>query len=198
MKFNFVYLLEYAIFHSQELFGNTKLASFETIQRSTSFFTFHFSCRFMESPFNENQNKEAISEIAKTQAKTLDGKIGVDGKELNKNTPKIGGYSFIKDPSPCPDAMASPLMTWGMIEGTPFRLDGSDTPLPKLVIFFHSMFCQNFTYRFKNFFRTPGPSFRMNEPSKRERIALELAEKASGKDKDRKKKAMEAARRIAR
>ncbi|XP_044763077.1 splicing factor ESS-2 homolog [Coccinella septempunctata] len=131
--------------------------------------------RFVENPFNENQNKETLSEIAKTQAKTLDGKIGVDGKELNKETPKVAGYSFIKDPSPCPDAMASPLMTWGMIEGTPFRLDGSDTPLP----------------------RTSGPSFKMTEPARREQIALELAEKAAGKDKNRKKKAMDAAKRIA-
>ncbi|XP_045467820.1 splicing factor ESS-2 homolog [Harmonia axyridis] len=131
--------------------------------------------RFIENPFNENQNKEAISEIAKTQAKSLDGKVGVDGKELNKETPRIGGYSFIKDPSPCPDAMASPLMTWGMIEGTPFRLDGGDTPLR----------------------RTPGPSFTMSEPTRREQLALELAEKASGKDKDKKRKAMDAAKRIA-
>lgn len=62
----------------------------------------------------------------------LDGKIGVDGKELIKSqTPQIGGWSFVKTPSPCPGGMESPFMTWGEIEGTPFRLDGGDTPLPR-------------------------------------------------------------------
>ncbi|KAK9874189.1 hypothetical protein WA026_002541 [Henosepilachna vigintioctopunctata] len=127
------------------------------------------------NPFDETQNKEAILDVAKAQAKILDGRIGVDGKELVKESPKIQGYSFIKDPSPCPDAMASPLMTWGVIEGTPFRLDGGDTPLP----------------------RTPGPSFKMAEPPRREQLALELAEKAVEKDRDKRKKAMEAAKRLA-
>lgn len=64
----------------------------------------------------------------------LDGKIGVDGKELLKvETPKIGGFGFIRSPSPSPSLLGSPLMTWGQIEGTPFRLDGSDTPISRYV-----------------------------------------------------------------
>ncbi|KAL3271599.1 hypothetical protein HHI36_022074 [Cryptolaemus montrouzieri] len=131
--------------------------------------------RLKENPFDEDQNKETISELAKAQAKILDGRIGVDGKELVKASPKIAGYGFVKDPSPCPDAMASPLMTWGVIEGTPFRLDGGDTPLP----------------------RTPGPSFKMAKPPRREQIALELADKAVEKDRNKRKKAMDAAKRLA-
>jgi len=63
-------------------------------------------------------------------------------------------------------------MTWGEIEGTPFRLDGSDTPLPHI---------------------NTAP-YKMHEQSKRERIALELAEKVSQRYRDKKAKAIEAAR----
>ena len=66
----------------------------------------------------------------------------------------------------------SPFMTWGEIEGTPFRLDGSDTPVPA----------------------TPIKPFRMMGTSKRERLALELAEKVSQRYRDKKQKAIEAAR----
>lgn len=62
----------------------------------------------------------------------MDGKIGVDGKELiQSDTPQINGFSFVRTPSPNPGVAESPLMTWGEIEGTPFRLDGGDTPLPR-------------------------------------------------------------------
>lgn len=67
----------------------------------------------------------------------------------------------------------SPLMTWGEIEGTPFRLDGGDTPLLTTL---------------------QGPSFRIPEPPKREKLALALAEKAGERHRDRKMKAIEAAR----
>jgi protein DGCR14 len=67
----------------------------------------------------------------------------------------------------------SPLMTWGEIEGTPFRLDGSDTPVHTTL---------------------QGPSFRIPEPPTREKLALALAEKAGERHRDRKLKAIEAAR----
>lgn len=67
----------------------------------------------------------------------------------------------------------SPLMTWGEIEGTPFRLDGGDTPIRTTL---------------------QGPSFRIPEPPKREKLALALAEKAGERHRDRKMKAIEAAR----
>ncbi|XP_044260595.1 splicing factor ESS-2 homolog [Tribolium madens] len=133
----------------------------------------HSNTRLIINPFNDTQSKEAITELAKTQAKIHDGKIGVDGKELMKDTPQIRGFSFVKTPSPHPNLPDTPLMTWGEIEGTPFRLDGSDTPLP------HSQ----------------GPSFKMSEPPRREQIAIALAEKVGEKNRDRKQKAMEAARR---
>lgn len=64
-------------------------------------------------------------------------------------------------------------MTWGELEGTPFRLDGSDTPIRPAA----------------------GPSFRIMETSRRENIALELAEKAGERMRGQKAKAIEAARR---
>lgn len=134
----------------------------------------HENTRLRINPFNEQQNKETINELAKTQSRVNDGKIGVDGKEVVKNaTPQVNGFSFIATPSPRPGECDSPLMTWGQIEGTPFRLDGSDTPLLRT---------------------TQGPSFRMAEPPKREKLALQLAEKAGERHRDRKNKALEAAR----
>lgn len=135
----------------------------------------HDNTRLNINPFNDKQNREAISELAKNQTKTYNGKIGIDGKEIiNNQTPKINGFSFVTTPSPRPGECESPIMTWGQIEGTPFRLDGGDTPLIGL---------------------NQGPSFRMAEPPKREQIALRLAEKANEQHRDRKNKALEVARR---
>lgn len=59
-------------------------------------------------------------------------KVGVDGKEAVKETPKIGGYSLVDmTPSPMPGRSLgdeSPAMVWGEIESTPFRLDPGMTP----------------------------------------------------------------------
>ncbi|XP_069678993.1 splicing factor ESS-2 homolog [Periplaneta americana] len=134
----------------------------------------HLNTRLTRSPFDERQNKETIHQLAQSQAHSLEGKIGVDGKELtHSETPKVNGFSFVKTPSPAPGVNESPLMTWGEIEGTPFRLDGGDTPI-----------CTTLQ----------GPSFRIPEPPKREKLALALAEKAGERHRDRKMKAIEAAR----
>ncbi|NP_001123264.1 nuclear protein Es2 isoform X1 [Nasonia vitripennis] len=138
----------------------------------------HYNTRLKVNPFNEQQNKETISELAKIQSKANDGKIGVDGKEIVRTeTPRINGYTILATPTPTPsipEIPDSPLMTWGQIEGTPFRLDGGDTPL------LHA---------------TQGPSFRMAEPPKREKLAMQLAEKAGERNRDKKIKALNAARR---
>ncbi|XP_044738528.1 splicing factor ESS-2 homolog isoform X2 [Chrysoperla carnea] len=134
----------------------------------------HGNTRLQANPFDEEQSKETISELAKSQAKILDGRIGVDGKELiQSETPQVLGFSLVRTPSPCPGVAESPLMTWGQIEGTPFRLDGSDTPLT----------------------RSQGPSFKIADLPKREKLALALAEKVGERHRDRKQKAIQAARR---
>lgn len=65
---------------------------------------------------------------------------------------------------------ASPLMTWGTIEGTPVQLDGGGTPLP-----------------------SGGPSFKMPKLPKREALGMKLSERASKAFTERKKKALEQA-----
>uniref|UniRef100_A0A182Q9G4 DGCR14 n=1 Tax=Anopheles farauti TaxID=69004 RepID=A0A182Q9G4_9DIPT len=137
----------------------------------------HGSTRLHHNPFNEQDSRQAIVEAAKTQAKHLPEKIGVDGRVVDQSTdgtPQVRGFGFVKSPSPCPGVTDSPLFTWGEIEGTPFRLDGGDTPLHP---------------------SASGPSFRIVETSKRENLALQLAEKAAEKSREKKAKAIEAARR---
>lgn len=135
----------------------------------------HNNTRLYANPFNDSQNKETISELAKNQARGNAEKIGLDGKAMEQELPQIRGFSFVKSPSPCPSLIdSSPMMTWGEIEGTPFRLDGGDTPLRTT---------------------STGPSFRIAEASKRETLALQLAENVSEKHRAKKSKAMEAAKR---
>jgi len=67
---------------------------------------------------------------------------------------------------------ASPLMTWGEIEGTPFRLDGSDTPVVP---------------------GGRGPVFKIPEVPRRDRLLHELAEKASKAHRDKKEVALKQA-----
>lgn len=134
----------------------------------------YVNTRLQHNPFDERQSKETITELAKSQAKVLSGKIGVDGNVVDSQIgPNVRGFGFVKTPSPCPGVGESPMMTWGEIEGTPFRLDGSDTPVRP----------------------STGPSFRIVETSRRENLALELAEKASERLRGQKAKAMEVARR---
>lgn len=131
--------------------------------------------RFRGNPFNEQQSKNTITELAKQQSKNNSFQYGIDGNTLSNfgNTPNVRGFSFVKTPSPHPGIADSPLMTWGELEGTPFRLDGSDTPIRPSV----------------------GPSFHIAETSKRENIGLALAEKVGERMRDQKAKALEAARR---
>lgn len=106
----------------------------------------------------------------------ISGRIGVDGNSLDKPiaSPNIRGHGFVGTPNATPylDGSETPLMTWGELEGTPFRLDGSDTPVRPSM----------------------GPSFRIHETSRRENIAMELAEKAGKRIRDSKSKALEAAK----
>jgi protein DGCR14 len=78
----------------------------------------------IHTPGTQNKLNPTISVIAK---------VGVDGKEaVSSDTPKVRGYSFVDaSPSPMPGRSIgdeSPMMMWGEIESTPFRLEGSATP----------------------------------------------------------------------
>nr|CDS31193.1 es2 protein [Hymenolepis microstoma] len=90
------------------------------------------------------------------------GRFGIDGKEIVGNespmsTPNVGGFRFIdSNPSATPFSAgggATPLMTWGEMESTPYRLDEASGHTPLV------------------------SSFRLPSPSKREALAHELADK---------------------
>lgn len=102
-------------------------------------------------------------------------KVGIDGKELKKSTPNIRGYGFVDaSPSPMPGAMVgdeSPMMTWGEIESTPFRLDPSASPLISSS-------------------SASLPEFKIAELSDRERLALDLEEKANAARRKKKQEAL--------
>ncbi|XP_031638293.1 splicing factor ESS-2 homolog [Contarinia nasturtii] len=130
--------------------------------------------RFNANPFNDQQNKDTITDLAKAQSNNLNGRVGIDGNAVTALSERnVRGFSFVATPSPQPGVAESPLMTWGELEGTPFRLDGSDTPVRP----------------------SSGPSFRIAETSRRETIAHSLAEKAGERMRNQKAKALEAARR---
>ncbi|CAG9559028.1 unnamed protein product [Danaus chrysippus] len=116
----------------------------------------HHNTRLTTQVFDSAKNKEAITALARSQDSAIQGKIGVDGVSIGEKPE----YNFVSTPSPRPGAGPdqSPLMTWGEIEGTPFRLDGGDTPLPAV---------------------GAGMAYRMLESGSRERIALQLAERAA-------------------
>lgn len=108
-------------------------------------------------------------------------KVGVDGKEQDlKDTPQVKGYKFVDaSPSPMPGRSLgdeSPMMTWGEIESTPFRLEGSATPY---------------------FGKIPGaPEFKIPDVPEREKIALNLDEKASAARRKKRKEAIEHVQRL--
>jgi len=125
----------------------------------------HGNTHFLGNPFDESRNREAVRQAAQLQSNTREGHVDVDGKEIKSSTaPTVNGFSFMKTPSPAPGVTDSPLMTWGEIEGTPFRLDGSDTPLPS---------------------GHAGSSFHLQKLSERDRIGLKLAEKVGQGYRDR-------------
>lgn len=130
--------------------------------------------RFDGNPFTETLSAAAMLEASAVQAIKKEGKVGVDGRELGKETPKVNGYNFVTAPSPVPGVDASPLMTWGEVEGTPCQLDGSQTPLLKK--------------------HTPGPSYRIPQLPSRDRIGHRLSEQASQKHRNKKMKAVMAAK----
>ena len=72
--------------------------------------------RFKTTPFKQDSTTPA-EQTPSTQAgkvhlfKSVAGKIGVDGKEIESTTPKVNGFSYVRTPSPNPIAEDSPFMT---------------------------------------------------------------------------------------
>jgi protein DGCR14 len=79
-------------------------------------------------------------------------------------SPVVSGYGFLTTPQITPGEDGDePPMTWGDINATPLLLDPTDTPIDAA--------------------NADGPQFRVPEMSKREKIAIELAEKNSREKK---------------
>ncbi|GFN99431.1 Dgcr14-like protein [Plakobranchus ocellatus] len=132
----------------------------------------HENTRFHYTPFSNIKHKEAMQKAASFKALINHGKIGHDGKEVQPDqSPKVNGFSFVGTPSPAPGAQGeSPMMTWGELDSTPARLDpNSDDTLPSA---------------------TPGPVFRIPAVPRRDRLALELSEKASKAHRAKKEEAL--------
>ncbi|XP_076346064.1 ess-2 splicing factor homolog [Tachypleus tridentatus] len=147
-----------------------ELTAEERLQQEKQQEVVYTNTHFKQAPFNERTNQAAIAEAASLQAKTKEGKVGIDGKELQPlDSPKVNGYSFVVTPSPAPGVTESPLMTWGEIEGTPFRLDGSDTPLPQ---------------------SSGGPQFKIPDLPSREKLAISLADQAAKNQRAKKEQAL--------
>ncbi|XP_018605025.1 splicing factor ESS-2 homolog [Scleropages formosus] len=130
----------------------------------------HKNTRFLGDPFSKALNRSQLQQAAALNAQFKQGKVGPDGKELIPHeSPKVNGYGFEGTPSPAPGVAESPLMTWGEIESTPFRLEGSDTPYTE---------------------RNLGPSFKIPEPGRRERLGLKMANEAAAKKRAKKQEAL--------
>uniref|UniRef100_A0A8C5N095 Ess-2 splicing factor homolog n=1 Tax=Leptobrachium leishanense TaxID=445787 RepID=A0A8C5N095_9ANUR len=130
----------------------------------------HRNTRFQKDPFSQAVSKSQLQQAAALNAQYKQGKVGPDGKELiPQESPKVNGFGFVGTPSPAPGVNDSPLMTWGEVESTPFRLDGSETPYVE---------------------KTPGPSFKILEPGRRERLGLKMAKEAAVKNRAKKQEAL--------
>jgi protein DGCR14 len=113
--------------------------------------------------------QDSMSRAVGVQAVLHKGKMTAQGAPVFGD-PQNDLLGPLVTPSPVPGMFGdeTPMMTWGEIEGTPFRLDGGDTPL----------------------LAGSGPSFKVPEVPKRDQLALSLVENASRQHRQRKKKAM--------
>nr|XP_020016301.1 protein DGCR14 isoform X3 [Castor canadensis] len=130
----------------------------------------HKNTRFLRDPFSQALSRSQLQQAAALNAQHKQGKVGPDGKELiPQESPRVGGFGFVATPSPAPGVNESPLMTWGEVENTPLRIEGSETPYVD---------------------RTPGPSFKILEPGRRERLGLKMANEAAAKNRAKKQEAL--------
>lgn len=100
------------------------------------------------------------------------GKVDVTGREIG--AAKAPALGLVCTPSPAPGVDESPFMTWGEIEGTPFRLDASDM-----------------TPSFDN-----APNFKIPDVPIREQIAQGITEKIAQRYRDKRKAAIRQAEKL--
>uniref|UniRef100_A0A1I7TBB0 Nuclear protein DGCR14 n=1 Tax=Caenorhabditis tropicalis TaxID=1561998 RepID=A0A1I7TBB0_9PELO len=114
-------------------------------------------------------SEEAVTRAAVSHAFANAGKVDFLGNEI---TP-ANSFNLLETPNPNPNDMDSPLMTWGEIDGTPFRLDAPDVTE-------HSL-------------PDAAPIFKIPEIPYREKIAQSMNDSIAAKYRDKRKVAMRAA-----
>lgn len=168
-----------AIFYNPEGVELSKEEKIELAKKERAIV--HENTRFNLNPWKSEVQSEDVLKTMVAKKEASLGKVGVDGKDVveRTGTPSINGYKLMKinDATPQIAPGESPMMTWGEVESTPYRLEGCETPL------------------INNAAAKDGaPSFTMQAVPKRDRLALELAEKNSKFHRDKKGKAILKAR----
>jgi len=132
-----------------------------------------FNAPIFTSPQNIVIDKSDTTEelmqkkIIGTKKFDLDDLLGSPKKE--EDTPSFNGYKLVTAPSPSPEEM-DPIFTWGTVEDTSIILDPDDNVNLMLHI------------------PLDGPEFKVPETSKKELVALSLAQKAVDSMKERTKR----------
>ncbi|KAL3097484.1 hypothetical protein niasHS_003932 [Heterodera schachtii] len=114
-----------------------------------------------QRPQQQMMARVTLQNIAKNA-----GHIDITGKLIGIEAKTVG---LVATPTPAPGIDDSPLMTWGEIEGTPFRLDAPDIQ-PSL---------------------EDAPAFRIPEVPIREKIAQGIAEQIASRYHNKRKRAMD-------
>ena len=135
----------------------------------------HSSTRFEHNPYALSTSSQAPDTGSTNQpqddalaARPARGFATEHQIDTSSGSPRVNGYGFMSTPSPAPGSDAPPLMTWGVINGTPFRLDAGDTA------------------------PASGPLFHIPEPSQRDKLGIQLADKLLEKNRKAKAKAASA------
>ncbi|KJH46794.1 SH3 domain protein [Dictyocaulus viviparus] len=123
--------------------------------------------RFPEDMKNK-PSEASMARASMVQLANNIGKVDAQGREVGLNAKAL---ELVATPSPVPGVDDSPLMTWGEIDGTPFRLDGADIQPP----------VEN------------APTFKMPEVPFREQVALGISDTIAKRYRDKRRTAMQAA-----
>uniref|UniRef100_A0A914WGX0 Protein DGCR14 n=1 Tax=Plectus sambesii TaxID=2011161 RepID=A0A914WGX0_9BILA len=125
--------------------------------------------RFIENPWKEHVKQDTMNRAALLHAASAKGHVDVSGEVTGFKHPGQQ-FSMLATPSPAPGVAESPMMTWGEIEGTPFRLDASDLTLGD-----------------------GGPVFKMPDVPYRDKLALEMNDTIGKRYRERRQKAVQQA-----
>lgn len=134
----------------------------------------HGNTRLSKVPWKSDKQGDLLRREAERQRDIAMGKVGADGKEIVRpETPLVNGYKLMSmAPSPALGVGDSPLMTWGEVETTPYRLEGgAETPLFPMA--------------------GAGKGFSIKDVPERDRICKELADKNSRFYRDKKARALQ-------